>query len=211
MYLSYHYIEDVVVWDINHYFNKLYTIWLTQYQRVILKDIGKIDWYQNATKRDKTQTAAVATAVVLKTRPTAHDDVIKGKHFPRYRSFVWGIHRSPMDYPHKCQWRGALMFSLICACIYGWVNNCKAGGVRRNRIHYDVTVMTLNARKSLTSTMKYVTLVLTNGWFKFLMTKMSWSLQVNVVVCSDENNSPLPKNHLKDSFCKGLIKYTIVS
>ena len=27
--------------------------------------------------------------------------------------FVGGIHRSPMDSPHKGQWRGALMFSLI--------------------------------------------------------------------------------------------------
>ena len=43
-----------------------------------------------------------------------HDDVIKWKHFPRYWSFVQGIHRSPVNSPHKGQWRGALMFSLIC-------------------------------------------------------------------------------------------------
>ena len=30
-----------------------------------------------------------------------HDDVIKCKHFPRYWPFVSGIHRSPVDYPHK--------------------------------------------------------------------------------------------------------------
>ena len=47
----------------------------------------------------------------------AHDDVIKWKHFPRYWPFVQGIHRSPVDYPHKGQCRGALMFSLICALI----------------------------------------------------------------------------------------------
>ena len=45
----------------------------------------------------------------------AHDDVIKWKHFPRYWHFVLGIHRSPVNSPHKGQWRGALMFSLICA------------------------------------------------------------------------------------------------
>ena len=45
----------------------------------------------------------------------AHDDVIKWKHFPRYWPFVRGIHRSPVNSPHKGQWRGALMFSLICA------------------------------------------------------------------------------------------------
>ena len=39
-----------------------------------------------------------------------HDDVIKWKHFPRYWPFVWGIHRSPVNSPHKGQWRGALMF-----------------------------------------------------------------------------------------------------
>ena len=44
-----------------------------------------------------------------------HDDVIKWKHFPRYWPFVRGIHRSPVNSPHKGQWRGALMFSLIYA------------------------------------------------------------------------------------------------
>ena len=43
-----------------------------------------------------------------------HDDVIKWKHFPRYWPFMRGIHRSPATSPHKGQWRGALMFSLIC-------------------------------------------------------------------------------------------------
>ena len=67
-----------------------------------------------------------------------HDDVIKWKHFPRYWPFVWGIHRSPANSPRKGQWRGALMFSLICVWINGWVNN---GELRRYRAHYDVTVM----------------------------------------------------------------------
>ena len=43
--------------------------------------------------------------------------------------------------PHKGQWRGALMFSLICVWINGWVNNRKAGDLRRHRGHYDVNVM----------------------------------------------------------------------
>ena len=73
-----------------------------------------------------------------------HDDVIKWKHFPRYWPFVRGIHRSPVNSPHKGQWRGALMFSLICARINGWVNNREAGDLRRNHAHHDVTVMSLN-------------------------------------------------------------------
>ena len=52
-----------------------------------------------------------------------HDDVIKWKHFPRYWSIVRGIHRSPVNSPHKGQCRGALIFSLISACINDWVNN----------------------------------------------------------------------------------------
>ena len=38
-------------------------------------------------------------------------------------------------------WRGALMFSLICAWLKGWVNNREAGDLRHHRAHYDVTVM----------------------------------------------------------------------
>ena len=71
----------------------------------------------------------------------AHDDVIKWKHFPRYWPFVRGIHRSPVNSPHKGQWRGALMFSLICVWINSWVNNREAGDLRRYRAHYDINVM----------------------------------------------------------------------
>ena len=70
-----------------------------------------------------------------------HDDVIKWKHFPRYWPFVRGIHRSPGTSPHKCQWSGALMFSLICAWINGWVNNREAGDLRIHRAHYNAIVM----------------------------------------------------------------------
>ena len=70
--------------------------------------------------------------------------VIKWKHFPRYWPFVRGIHRSPVNSPDKCQWRGALMFSWICAWINYWVNNREAGDLRRHRAHYDVTVKLLS-------------------------------------------------------------------
>ena len=70
-----------------------------------------------------------------------HYDVIKWKHFPHYRPLLRGIHRSPVNSSHKGQWRGALVFSLICAWINGWVNNCEASYLRRHRAHYDVTAM----------------------------------------------------------------------
>ena len=56
-------------------------------------------------------------------------DVIKWKHLPGY----W----SPVDSPPKGQWHGALMFSLICAKINFWVNNCEAGYCA----HHDVVIM----------------------------------------------------------------------
>ena len=73
-----------------------------------------------------------------------HDDVIKWNYFPRYWPFVRGIHRWPMgkvNSPHKGQLHGALMFSLICARMNGWVNNRGVNYLRRHRAHYDVTVM----------------------------------------------------------------------
>ena len=72
---------------------------------------------------------------------TIHDDVIKWKHFPRNWPLMREIHRSPVNSPHKGQWRGVLMFSLICVWINDWVNNREAGDLRRYRAHYDVIVM----------------------------------------------------------------------
>ena len=71
----------------------------------------------------------------------SYDDVIKWKHFPHYWPFVRGIHRSLVNYPHKGQWRVALMLSLIYAWINGWVNNRGAGDLRCHLPHYDVIVM----------------------------------------------------------------------
>ena len=56
-------------------------------------------------------------------------------------AFVQGIHRSLVNSPHKGQWRGTLMFSLIYAWTTGWVNNHGAGDLRRHCVRYDVTVM----------------------------------------------------------------------
>ena len=50
----------------------------------------------------------------------------------------------PVTSPHKGQWRGALMFTLICARINGWVNNRETGDLRRFRAHYDVIAMGKN-------------------------------------------------------------------
>ena len=81
-------------------------------------------------------TSQVTSQVLVK-----HDDVIKWKHFPRDWPFVRRINRSPVNSPHKGQWRGALKFSLICVWIKYRVNTREAGDLRRYRAYYDVIVM----------------------------------------------------------------------
>ena len=63
--------------------------------------------------------------------------------FSALLAFLRGIHRSPVNSQHKGRWRGALIFSLICDRINGWVNNGEAGDFRRHRAHCDVIVMSL--------------------------------------------------------------------
>ena len=128
---------------------------LSQCQWINTEEYGYVDYRGpmrtriiTTTKRNKTQNPVNAHLMIgitasrsLIIAVSVHDDVIKWKHFPRYWPFVRGIHRSPVNSPHKGQWRGALMFSLICARINGWVNNGEAGDLRRYRVHCDVMVM----------------------------------------------------------------------
>ena len=93
--------------------------------------------------RDSRPTRWFLMAALLLEVMNSHDDVIKWKYFPRYWPFVCGIHRSPVNSPHKGQWRLVLMFSLICARINGWVNDGEAGDLRRHPAHYGVTVMAM--------------------------------------------------------------------
>ena len=83
--------------------------------------------------------ACVLVYLRMKVKLILNDDVIKWRHFPCYWPFVRGIHRSPVNSPHKGQCRGVLLFSLICT----WINNRKAGDLRRHRAHYDVIVICL--------------------------------------------------------------------
>ena len=56
----------------------------------------------------------------------------------RVTGHLCGEFAGPRFYsPHKGQWRGALMFSLICARINGRVNNGETGDFGRHRAHYD--------------------------------------------------------------------------
>ena len=81
----------------------------------------------------------------INTLSMEHGDGFKWKHFPCYRPFTRGIHLSPVNAPHKGQWRGALMFSLICASTTVRVNNRDSDDLRRHRAHYDVIIMMLSS------------------------------------------------------------------
>ena len=52
-----------------------------------------------------------------------------------------GIHLSPVDSPHKGQWCGAFVFSLICTLTNGWINNQDPGDLRLHHTYYDISVM----------------------------------------------------------------------
>ena len=68
-----------------------------------------------------------------------HDDVIKWKHFPCHWPFVRGGHRSPVDSPHKGQWRRALVSSLMCIWKNAWASSRDAGDLRRHGAHCNVS------------------------------------------------------------------------
>ena len=104
------------------------SIQITQRLIEIIKYMIVVQWHQ--------MPSWICIDIIL-----GHDDVIKWKHFPRYWPFVRGIHRFTVNSQHKGQWRGALIFSLSCTRINGWVSNGEAGDLRRHRAHYDATVM----------------------------------------------------------------------
>ena len=65
-----------------------------------------------------------------------HDDVIKWKHFRRYWPFLRGIHRSPVNSPHKGQWRGVCCFFDLCLEKNGWWCTDLANTNRSHLGHY---------------------------------------------------------------------------
>ena len=84
------------------------------------------------------------------------------------------------EFPHKGQWCRALMFSLICAWIRGWVNNREAGDLRCHRTHYDVIVMALTTVKHRTGA-KLITVVSIYEKIDHVMTVMKFGdLWLNV-------------------------------
>ena len=116
-------------------------------------------------------------------------------NFPRYWPFVRGIHwRSPVNPPHKGQWRGALMFSLICVWINGRVNNREAGDLRRHHADYNVTVMGYQCGWLL---MLVVSLWKTESIYRNMIYSLNMSCLGNV--CPEF--TPLPQANGISFFC----------
>ena len=95
--------------------------WLMSVTRYIALSLISQYHCLDPTNRDISRVHCIVSFVSSKSK--LHDNVINWKHFLRYWSFVRGIHQSQVDSPHKGQWHGTLMFSLICTWTNGWANN----------------------------------------------------------------------------------------
>ena len=132
-------LREYIIYDIRKIIEMCLDIWKLKWVNGILLLMW---WICNVTSTVG-YTCTFSLRLLSSPGSFIHDDVIKWKHFPRYWPFVRGIHRSPVNSPHKGLWRGALMFSLICAWINRWVNNREAGDLRRYCAHYDLIVMSI--------------------------------------------------------------------
>ena len=137
------------------------------------------------------------------------------KHFPSYWPFVRGIHRSPVNSPHKGQWRGALMFSLICDWINGWVNNREAGDWRRHHPRYDVTVMLYN--------IIILDRVITRSHYMYISLSIPVNLAINfkavIILCMRPANerwryivtpSLIGWTHTQNDLCQSILSWVLL-
>ena len=96
----------------------------------------------------------------------------------RVTGHFWrGIHRWPVNSPHKGQGHRILMFSLICAWINGWVNNREAGDLRRHPAHCDVTVMRPDTQCQR-GRKRFITVISTYLFLYFRRPVLPWDEQI---------------------------------
>ena len=122
-----------------------------------------------------------------------------------------GIHRSPVNSRHKGQWRGAFMFSLVCARINLWINNRDAGDLKWYNSHYDVTVMDTLLLQPPLICMEEIQIMS----FSWTINLISWSRvrnsgKIRFVVnqITFTNEWCLPHTYMPQSFVR-LCEYTI--
>ena len=137
--------------------------------------------------RSKKTSKLRVTGLCAGSSPVTTTPVIKWKHFPRYWPFVRGIPRSPVNSPHKSQCCGALMFSLICVWINGWVNNDEAGYLRRHRTRYDVIVMCVHIYLCMSGATGGC--VISISWYRSPL--LTWASPVNSSVTYRKEHFPM--------------------
>ena len=107
---------------------------LVSFEIVLIKVCSlRSDWWQFTISLNNGLVAKMrihAQKCKQRTQIGKDDGVIKWKHFMRYWHFVQGIHWSTVNFPHKGQWCGGLMFSLISAWTNSWVNNRDTSDLR---------------------------------------------------------------------------------
>ena len=90
-------------------------VWYTLTAHTPVTDINDLSFYGKWKTIALIYSLMLSKLVLFQHSSLNHEDVIKWKHVPSYWPSVRGIHRSPVNSPHKGQWRRALMFSVICA------------------------------------------------------------------------------------------------
>ena len=126
-------------WENTDYFCHIYTIYI--YTHHLMSAPAEVLTLNSVGQSGSgVQSQTTKPHMIFKV-PLVHNDIIKWKHFLCHWPFVRGIHRWPVNSPHKGQRRRALMFSLICSWINFSVNNGEAGDLRHHCAHYDITVM----------------------------------------------------------------------
>ena len=98
------------------------------------------------------------------------------------------------EFPHKGQWRGALMFTLICVWINYWAKNREAGDLRRHRAHYGVTVMSSSALNTSVGALYTESPCVFYGWVL-----RPHNLQKNEIFDNETIGPPNSKNHNHNS------------
>ena len=98
------------------------------------------------------------------------------------------------EFPHKGQWRGALMFTLICVWINYWAKIREAGDLRRHRAHYGVTIMSSSALNTSVGALYIESPCVFYSWVL-----RPHNLQKNEFFDSETIGPPNSKNHNHNS------------
>ena len=121
-----------------------------------------------------------------------HDDVINWKRFPRYWPFVWEIHRSPVNSPHK----GPVTHTLMLVRITCYTNSRNDRWFETTWRSCDVIVMSSDYVTDYVGSTRIISMSGNNRKCKYLFKmqyqsrKIFW-LNTNVSndVCQDEPQS----------------------